>query len=211
MSFDTTQPTLLMRLRDPEDDTAWRAFAAQYRDLIIGYCVRCGLQSADVDDVEQIVWLHLAKGLRSFEYDPEKGRFRDYLRKVVRHAIARRFSRPTRHERSLDTTLLAITQSKDDDTDRLWESEWVDHHYRLALKSIRKSFDARSVAIFELLLSGDSIASVANKFDTTTQAIHKVKQRIRDKMAALIERQIRDEDKPYLAPRADKPDDHPNA
>ncbi len=211
MSSDTTQPSLLLRIRDPDDDAAWRAFATQYRDLIIGYCVRCGLQNADVDDVEQIVWLHLAKGLRNFDYDPKKGRFRDYLRKVVRHAIARHFSRPIRDGQTLDSKLLAIMENADSDADDLWESEWVDHHYRLALKSVRQSFDPKSVAIFELLLAGESVGSVADKYETTTQAVYKVKQRVRDRMAALIERQIHEEDKPYATPSANAPDHQPDA
>lgn len=201
MSSDTTQPSLLRRLQDPEDDSAWRAFTERHRDLIVGYCVRCGLQGADIDDVEQVVWLHLANGLRTFEYDPKKGRFRDYLRIVVRHAIARHFSRPRNDGRTLDTTLLAMTQDGDSASDDIWESEWVDHHYRMAMVSVRQTFDARSVAMFELLLAGNPVASVARKFDVTPQAVHKVKQRIRDRMTALIKRQIGEEDRPYSVAR----------
>lgn len=194
MANDTTQPSLLLRLRDPTDAEAWREFEAKYRDLVIGYCRRRGLQPADCDDVQQLVWLHLAKGMRGFEYDPKLGRFRDYLRRVVRTAIARYFSRPNPAERALDTTMLAVMPSGDTDHDEEWDEEWVNHHYRLAMESVRRTFDARSIAIFERLVAGDAVSTLAESFETTEQAVHKVKQRIRDRMAALIDRQIREED-----------------
>lgn len=199
MPHEATQPSLLLRLRNPEDEDAWREFSAKYRDLVIGYCRRRGVQPADCDDILQMVWMNLAKGLRSFEYDPTLGRFRDYLRRVVRSAIARHFSRPNPARCALDTTMLAVTPAGDTDNDPHWEAEWVDHHYRLAMETVRRTFDARSVAIFDLLLAGDTVAALARTFSTTEQAIHKIKQRIRDRMVVLVEQQIRAEDQTHEA------------
>jgi len=196
MSRETTQPSLLLRLRDPTNEDAWREFEAKYRDLVLGYCRRCGLQPADCDDVQQLVWMHLSKGMRGFEYNPQLGRFRDYLRRVVRNAIARHFSRPTPADLALDTAMLAVTPSGDTDSDQEWEAEWVDHHYRLAMETVRRTFDNRSVMIFERLVAGETVASLAAAFSTTDQAVHKIKQRIRERMTSLIDRQIREEDDP---------------
>lgn len=198
MSHETTQPSLLIRLRDPSDHGAWREFSEKYGDLVLGYCRRRGLQPADCDDVQQLVWLHLAKGLREFEYDPAIGRFRDYLRRVVRNAIARHFSRPNPADRALDTTMLAVVPNGDTDTDQEWDEEWIDHHYRLAMQTVCRTFDTRSVAIFNRLVAGETVAVLAEAFKTTEQAVHKIKQRIRDRMAELIDRQIRDEDHSYM-------------
>lgn len=194
MPHEATHPSLLLRLRNPEDQDAWREFSAMYRDLIVGYCRRHGLQPADCDDILQVVWMNLAKGMPGFEYDPALGRFRDYLRRVVRSAIARHFSRPNPARCALDTTMLAVTPAGDTDNDPNWEAEWVDHHYRLAMETVRRTFDARSVAIFDRLIAGDSVAVLATEFETTDQAIHKIKQRIRDRMAVLVEQQIHAED-----------------
>ncbi|HRX86967.1 MAG TPA: sigma-70 family RNA polymerase sigma factor [Phycisphaerae bacterium] len=194
MSHDTTQPSLLRKLRKGADAQAWREFEAKYRNLVVGYCRRRGLQPADCDDVQQLVWMNLAKGLQNFEYDPRRGRFRDYLRRVVRAAIARHFSRPNPAGRALDTTMLAITPNGTDEFDEAWEAEWVDHHYRLAMQTVRSTFDPRSIAIFDRLLAGEPVATLATAFATTDQAIHKIKQRIRNRLAQLIDRQIRAED-----------------
>ena len=197
MSHETTQPSLLLRVRDSSDHGAWTEFEAKYRELVLRYCERRGLQPADCDDVRQLVWLHLSKWLRNFEYDPKRGRFRDYLGRVVRNAIARHFSRPNGAQLALDTTMLAVTPDTDDnDADRLWEQEWVDHHYRLALQTVRRTVEPRSVQIFHRLLAGDSVSAVAGAFATSEQAVYKVKQRVRDRMQELIARQIREEDDP---------------
>ncbi|MCH9003397.1 MAG: hypothetical protein IIC02_12565 [Planctomycetes bacterium] len=48
--------------------------------------------------------------------------------------------------------------------------------------------------IFDRLLAGDTVNTVAGDYQTTTQAVHKVKQRIRDRLKELIAAQVKDED-----------------
>ena len=197
MHMDKTPPSLLLRVRDQEDQAAWREFEERYRDLIQRYCVRRGLQSADCDDVQQIAWLHLSKGMRNFEYDTSKGRFRDYLGRVVKSAIARHFARPTAKNVALDEVLLSVIPDENSDEDDKREQEWADHHYRIAIGTVQKTFDRRSVQIFTQLIAGVSVANVASTFDTTAQAVHKVKQRVRNRLKELIAIQIREEDAPH--------------
>jgi RNA polymerase sigma factor (sigma-70 family) len=186
---------LLSRVRDPSDDGAWREFDAKYRELILRYCRARGLQTSDAEDVRQIAMVNLAKSLRSFEYKPARGRFRGYLGQVVRSAISRHFARPNAQAKALDTHVL-VTVVADDagQADEVWECEWVRHHYRLAMQSVRTSFDPKSVQMFDRLLAGDDVSRVATDFQTTSQAVHKVKQRIRDRLKELIAAQVREED-----------------
>lgn len=195
MARETTQPSLLSRVRDPSNEAAWREFDAQYRELILRYCRARGLQTADAEDVRQISMTNLAKSLRSFKYHPGRGRFRAYLGQVVRSAISRHFGRPESRARALDSGVLAMVEVKDSSgPDEIWEQEWVRHHYRLAMETVRTTFDARSVDIFDRLLAGDAVAKVADHYEITTQAVHKVKQRIRDRLKELIAIQIEQED-----------------
>ena len=83
-----------------------------------------------------------------------------------------------------------------DSTDQEWDREWVLYHLRLAMKAIRQSYDPRSVRVFERLLAGESVDRVAASLDMTKQAVHKIKQRIRDRLRQIVARQIRDEDNP---------------
>lgn len=197
MGAETTQPSLLSRVRNASDDAAWREFDAKYRELILRYSRARGLQPADAEDVRQITMSNLAKSLRTFEYAPDKGRFRNYLGQVVRSAISRHFRRPEIRARALDSGVLATVEAADSgDADELWEQEWVRHHYRLAMETVRKTYEPRSVEMFDRLLAGGSVDKVAAEFDSTPQAVHKVKQRIRKRLTELIALQVREEDEP---------------
>lgn len=81
-----TRGSLLARLKDPRDDKSWSEFAEAYRPLILGWCRRQGLAPPDADDVTQEVLLRLVGWLQKGEYDPEKGGFRKYLRRMVHNA-----------------------------------------------------------------------------------------------------------------------------
>lgn len=198
MATGPTRPSLLLRLRDPADAAAWSEFDHCYRDLILGYCRRRGMQHADAENIRQTVMVNLSKATQgSFAYHPERGRFRNYLARMVQNAIHQYFSRPNQAHQRLATEMgTTLADPTPDSTDTLWEEEWVRHHFRLAMIQVRSSFDVRSVRMFERLLDGAPVAAVAAEFSVSTQAVHKVKQRIRKRMEELISRQVRLEDAP---------------
>jgi RNA polymerase sigma-70 factor (ECF subfamily) len=195
VASETTHPSLLSRVRDPADAAAWREFEARYRDLIRRYCRRCGLQTADAEDVGQLVMLALARALQRFRFDPARGRFRDYLGRVVHNAIRRHLARPTQAPGLLDTAVLdLLTATKAEERDETWESEWRQHHLRLAMLAVRAECAPASLSVFELLLSGASVEAVAAQSGLTAVAVYKIKQRMRDRVSERIEQQIRDEE-----------------
>jgi RNA polymerase sigma-70 factor (ECF subfamily) len=197
---ETTHPSLLARVRDPQDVEAWREFEARYRDLIRRYCRSRGLQEADAEDVSQLVLLALSRALASFAFDPARGRFRDYLGRVVHNAVVRHAARPRRPADLLDTAVLdALIGSVDAARDERWEREWMMHHYRLALEGERAEHSAETLAIFERLLAGESVAAVAESCAMTPDAVYKIRQRVRDSLRERIDRQVRDEDLPRPA------------
>jgi RNA polymerase sigma-70 factor (ECF subfamily) len=197
VATDTTHPSLLARVRDPADAAAWREFEARYRDLVRRYCRRRGLQTADAEDVGQVVMLALARALQHFTFDPARGRFRDYLGRVVNNAIQRHLSRPKQAHTLLDTSVLDLLATPQNETrDEQWEGEWIEHHLRLAMRTVRSEFTPASLEVFELLLSGNSVEVVAEKSGTTPEAVYKIKQRVRERLRERTEAQIRDEEFP---------------
>lgn len=199
MNPEATHPSLLSRVRDPSNSAAWREFENRYRELLVRFCRKRGLQQADAEDVVQVVLLNLSKSLPGFAYDPGRGRFRDYLFRCARNAIAQWASRPKPVSGALGTDIGERVEAPADrdgsaGDDALWEREWVAHHYRLAMETIRQTFDPKSVEMFERNMAGASVAALAAAFDTTEQAVHKVRQRIRARMEELIARQVREED-----------------
>ena len=201
MAHETTRPSLLSRVRNLSDHAAWREFDETYRDLILRYCQRKGLQRSDAEDVRQMVMLNLARQLRTFSYQPERGRFRDYMGRVVQNAIHRFFRRPRPSMRGLDTDVVAGLDDEGElrERDEAWEAEWMLHHYRRAMATVRETAEPRSVEVFERLLAGESTDDVAGALDMKRDAVHKVKQRIRDRLHGLVATQLDEEEEPHAA------------
>jgi RNA polymerase sigma-70 factor (ECF subfamily) len=201
-THEPTRPTLLSRVRDPADAAAWQEFQDRYRDLLLRFCLSRGLQHADAEDVVQTVFTALSRAMPGFTYDPGKGRFRDYLFRCVRNAISAQH-RPKLVAASLDpsdgTTPDGRAPTAQDVEAQLWEKEWVAHHYRLALSTLRATFDAQSIEVFEHALAGLSPAATAERMGLSTDAVYKARQRVRSRLQELVAKQIEEEDDPDRA------------
>lgn len=196
---DQTHPSLLQRVRDPNDHAAWADFDRQYRELILRYALARGLQPADAEDVRQIVLMNLTQAMRRFVYNPQLGRFRNYLARVVRNAIVRLVERRGPEWARGSSVLATGAALEDAAADELWEREWVNHHYRGALEALRAAVEPQTLAVFERLISGATPAEAADAFGLSVDAVQKIKQRMRDRLQERIAQQIRQEDDAFSA------------
>lgn len=193
MHAGVTRPSLISRIRDPSNHAAWVEFEAAYRDLVLRYARRRGLDATDAEDVLQLVMLRLIKVIPRFQYDPKRGRFHDYLYRVTHSAIVDWQTCPqTRLRPVSEDELIADTAAAPEDD--AWEAEWQDHHLRRALAHVRQTADAKSLSVFERLLAGATVADVAGQFGMTPEAVNKVKQRMRDRVQERIAEQLREEE-----------------
>jgi RNA polymerase sigma-70 factor, ECF subfamily len=97
MVIPQTRHSLLRRLHDRADATAWSEFCAIYEPVIYRFAKRFGLQDADAREVSQEVLLVVSKKVELFDTQAG-GRFRGWLSKIARHAsidlIRRRREKP---------------------------------------------------------------------------------------------------------------------
>jgi RNA polymerase sigma-70 factor (ECF subfamily) len=93
-----THPSILEAMKESQTrPEAFERFSRLYRPGIVSRCRAQGLQQADAEDVTQAILLKLWDALRSFDYDPERGKFRSYLVQVVRNAVTDHFRQRERH------------------------------------------------------------------------------------------------------------------
>ena len=194
MPWTTTRPSLIGRLKQSEDHDAWREFDRLYGTLIVNFARRRGLDLTDAEDLRQIVLMNLSVAMKSFRLDPERGKFRSYLGKVVANAVYRFRQRPFQRYDVLELDERVLnTLPAPGESDDTWEQEWVHHHLRLAMSSVERTFDPRSVEVFRRLLDGQRTARVAEELGMTVDAVHKAKQRIRNRLKERIAEQLREE------------------
>ncbi|MDX2132471.1 MAG: sigma-70 family RNA polymerase sigma factor [Planctomycetota bacterium] len=195
----STSATLLGRLRDPADAAAWVEFDRRYRDLIVRFLQARGLQKADAEDLAQDVLAKLVTGLRRFEYDAARGKFRGYLFRCVRGALADHTASRARHPvgpRDDRTAFDAVAgrRPQDDPLYAEFERDWVDHHYRLAVQRYREASDERGAALLDATLAGVPAREIGQTHGMSENAVHKAQQRLRERLRELIEEQVRDEE-----------------
>lgn len=202
----STHVSLLCRLKDATDHQAWSEFQQRYRELLLRFCRRRGLQVADAEDVVQTVLLSLSRALPGFVYDPSKGRFRDYLFRCVRNAISRWSVRPKDPAARLvpldaeDWSNLEDAQATTAEVEA-WEQEWAAHHYRRALATLSSEGDDTMYRVLQRSIEGGSVADLSAQFGMTAEAVYKARQRARDRVQQLVAEQIREEDESFSSMR----------
>ncbi len=84
-SFEShpTRQSLLLKLSGSQDAEAWEQFIEIYGPSIIRWSRSLGLQDSDAADVTQMVLVKLLQVLQTWQYRPEQGRFRDWLKRVT--------------------------------------------------------------------------------------------------------------------------------
>ncbi|MCX5688798.1 MAG: sigma-70 family RNA polymerase sigma factor [Planctomycetota bacterium] len=195
-----TRASLLSRIRGGGDAAAWGEFEARYRDLIYRFCTRRGLQHADAEDCAQAVLVNLFKAMQSFRYDPAKGTFRSYIYRCTRGVLSRmnEKSGPVSSRAVLDVDMADMNTwpaaAANDDLAQLWEQEWVAHHMRRAMETVRASVEPRTMSIFEASLSGRTAGEVALEFAMSEAAVQKIRQRIRERLEAAVAEQVAEEE-----------------
>jgi RNA polymerase sigma factor (sigma-70 family) len=81
--MEATRETLLERVRDLGAQGAWREFFALYHRPILFYAQKLGLSETDAQDVLQETMVALLRSLPTFQYNPSKGKFRNFLFTIV--------------------------------------------------------------------------------------------------------------------------------
>jgi RNA polymerase sigma-70 factor (ECF subfamily) len=175
-----TSPTLLERLHDPSDRSAWDEFATYYGGLIRGWCLRWGLQEADADEVTQQLLADIHAKMSRFTYDPARGRFRGWLRTLTHRACANLFGRRRlRSFEELQDSIPARTDLGPEEPDGPARRELL----HAALTRVEAQVKPRDWQIFQALtLAGRSGKEVAANFAMTVAAALMVKSRVLKKL-----------------------------
>lgn len=186
-----TRLSLLARLRvAPRDDRTWAEFVRRYGPLVLRWCRRWKLQSADAEDVTQTVLARLAERLRTFEYDPAKS-FRAYVRTVTHYAwcdFLEARNRPDAAAGGSDVAeALGQVAARDDLLARLAE-EFDQELLDAAAGRVRLRLEAKTWEAFRLTaVDGKSGAEAAAELGMTVPAVFKA----RCKVQKLLREEVR--------------------
>ncbi len=177
----TTQKSLLEAIQQG-DEVSWFEFYETYRPLIILRGNDYRLFSAELEDLCQMVLLDIFKAGKRFRYDPAKGRFRDYLRRVISHnaidLIRKRRSREC----------VQIEEYPDEGEDEKWLEEWQAHLLNQALAILRTQIELTTFQAFELYaLKEEAPEKVARFLNISVGSVYVAKSRALNKLRKIVE------------------------
>ena len=193
-----TRPSLLIRVRDPQDAEAWGQFVALYGPLIYQFARKQGLQDADAADLTQIVLQAVIDAMKRLDYDPERGSFRGWLYKVVRNQLSkfRAQERKTPRGSGDSDTRRILDELPDGDpgTIELWDREYERQLFLWAGERVRARCDAASwQAFWRTAVDGRGAQEVARSLGLSVGAVYTARSRILDRVRKEIRQAQGDE------------------
>ena len=126
--MDTTRPSLLLRVRDAGNAEAWRDFDAIYRPMLFRFARSRGLGDAEAEDVVQHCFTAVQHHIRSFDYDPSRGRFKGWLRTLVNNRV--RSVQRARREGQAKTHVFDRMAAREDNPAEAFDRIWMDAHLK---------------------------------------------------------------------------------
>jgi RNA polymerase sigma factor (sigma-70 family) len=184
-----TRATLLERLRDGADALAWDEFFAYYWPTIYGFARHRGCSEHTAEEIVQDVMLKVFQQRDVYQYDPSRGRFRDWLGTVVRNNVAEHRRRPANRVQGKggDSNVGRLDFADDrQDADAAWEAAFENSLLLTLLNAVRREMGARTYLAFELVgveeLSGSEAARMTG---LSRNAVYKAHKRVLDRLVEL--------------------------
>jgi RNA polymerase sigma-70 factor (ECF subfamily) len=179
----TTRYSLLLRIQDPRNQSAWSEFVTIYEPLIYRLARRKGLQDADARDLCQDVFRAVARAARRWVPDPERGSFRGWLFQISRNLLLNALRHQRRHPRGTgDSDLLRLLDAQPAPNDEYWqvvEQEYRRELFQTAAKSIEPEFTpATWQAFWQTAALAQEAANVAKGLGISTGAVYIAKSRV---------------------------------
>ena len=177
-----TSESLLLRVRDPRDRSAWDRFDAIYRPVVYRVARRAGRQHSDAEDLTQRVMVSVAKAIPDWQKNQNKGGFRSWLYQVARNALISTLRTSRRDVAVGGSEFLARTNAIEGpagDIERLIDEEHHRSLLRTAAELVRDEFHASSWHAFWLTTLGElSVPEAAEKLQLSTGAVYAARSRI---------------------------------
>ena len=186
----STRASLLVRLRNPQDERAWTEFTAIYSPLVYRLARRKGLQDADAADLVQEVLRAVASAIDRFDPDPTRGPFRNWLFRIAQNMVINFLASQHRHPRGIGgdfVTLLERQTVPSQEDSALFELEFRRQLFRWASEQIRDEFQATTWSAFwKTWVEGKKSKDVATELRMSLGAIYMARSRVVARLREVI-------------------------
>ncbi|MDB5387862.1 MAG: polymerase sigma factor, sigma-70 family [Planctomycetaceae bacterium] len=190
-SAPETRPSLLLRLREPQQERAWHEFLEIYQPLIYRLARRRGIQDADAHEVTQEVLMAVAKAIETWQPDPGRGSFRGWLNRVTRNVTVNMLIRQKRRPQAFgDSDFRQFLEAipADDAESATFDQEQQRQMFQWAALQIRNEFrEATWQAFWRTTVEGQDVATVADQLGVAAGVIYVSRSRIMSRLRKKVQ------------------------
>ena len=184
MAF-TTRGSLLSAVRRG-DEVGWQEFYDMYKPLILLRGGDLRLNQTEKEELVQLVMLSFFNSSRTFRYDKSKGRFRDYLKRVIHNKacdLMRQRQDGTVSAEVLEPVLAAIPAEAED----RWETEYRETVLKQAFEELKLRCDPTTLQSYDLFVRESlSAKEVASMLDIKPNAVYQHKSRVEEMLRQIV-------------------------
>jgi RNA polymerase sigma factor (sigma-70 family) len=188
----TTRPSLVLRLRNLDDEAAWAEFVQIYEPLVYRIGRAKGLQHADAQDLCQDVFRGVAGAIERWDPDPAKGSFRGWLFRIARNLLVNFLARQPRGAHGTGRTsvqdLLEAQPADDSQAEAEFATEFKRRAFRWAAERVKDEFtESTWRAFWRTGVDGQPVAAVAQELGLSPGAIYVARSRVLARLRERVE------------------------
>ncbi|MEM7516559.1 MAG: sigma-70 family RNA polymerase sigma factor [Planctomycetota bacterium] len=191
MEWKTTS-TVLEKLRDYDEQTAWDLLGRHFRGALVQFATRLGLSPADAQDAAQESLIAFAEAFSGGAYDRDKGRLKSWLFGIAKRQslkVRRRSGAKREHiqaDMASDEADIADFAVADDALDAMWEEEWRRMIYARAVEQVKLEVVPETFEMFQqLVFQGKTADEVGKNFGVDRARVYDAKYRVTKRLSEL--------------------------
>lgn len=197
-----TRATLILRLKDWQDQASWQEFFDTYWQLIFKFAIKRGLTPDEAGDVVQETMIAVARHMPAFKYDPLLGSFKTWLLNMTSWRVTDQLrlrplatppNKPAADHLPEDDHPSPPTEHIPPDLEKLWDEEWENNLLAAAITNARRRLDPKQYQIYDFNVNKEWPAErVAQAFAIPVSQVYLAKHRVTELIKAEAERLKKD-------------------
>jgi len=190
-----TRPSLLVRLRNLQDQQSWEEFYTIYQPLVFRMARSQGFQDADASELTQEVFVAVASAIQRWDPDTQRGSFRGWLFRIARNLMINWLAYRRRHPTGAgnsDIRRLLAEQPDPHDLDRedsaVFDREYKRQAFAWAAEQIHSEFRESTWQAFWLTsVENRPVPETAKELDISAGAVYIARSRVMARLRQKIE------------------------
>lgn len=190
VDYNRTRTTLVIGLKDLEDQRIWNRFFDSYWKLIYNAAIQAGLKDADAQEVVQETVISVTKNIKDFDYDRSKGSFKGWLMKTTKWKIMdqfRKIQKKNNRECSGPSEILENLSTELPEVEKYWENNWQQELLQSALEKVKEQVKPIYFQVYDMLIRKEmKPKEVSSALGIKTNQVYLAKHRVAEALKEII-------------------------